>query len=145
MSEKEEHAGTKNLIPFSERTKEEQKRITRMGGIASGEARRRKKAARQEMLDLLETPIELSPEFQKALEESGLGFLLKEKNATMQTALIASIFRGASIDGNPKLAELALALIGEKPADAVNVNANVEANAKVVTAADVAKEILGKK
>lgn len=36
-----------NLIPQSERTKEEQRRIAQMGGIASGEARRRKRDLRQ--------------------------------------------------------------------------------------------------
>ena len=33
--------GTKNLIPFPQRTEEEQKRITTAGGVASGEARRK--------------------------------------------------------------------------------------------------------
>lgn len=36
-----------DLIPFSERTEEEQKRIRTAGGIASGEARRRKKAMKE--------------------------------------------------------------------------------------------------
>lgn len=40
-----------NLIPMNERTKEEQRKIATMGGIASGEARREKKAMR-EMLEL---------------------------------------------------------------------------------------------
>jgi hypothetical protein len=37
----------KDLIPQSERTKEEQKRIARMGGIASGKTRREKKLMSQ--------------------------------------------------------------------------------------------------
>lgn len=37
--------GTKNLIPFDKRTEEEQKKIQKMGGIASGEARRKKRDA----------------------------------------------------------------------------------------------------
>lgn len=40
-----------NLIPNSERTPEELREITRKGGIASGEARRKKKAMR-EMLEM---------------------------------------------------------------------------------------------
>ena len=36
-----------NLIPLNNRTKTEQSKITRMGGIASGEARRRKKTMRE--------------------------------------------------------------------------------------------------
>ena len=37
-------AGEENLIPMSERTKEEQREIATMGGIASGAARRKRKA-----------------------------------------------------------------------------------------------------
>ena len=44
-----------NLRPFSERTEEEQREIRRKGGIASGEARRRKRTLRDELLLLLET------------------------------------------------------------------------------------------
>lgn len=44
-----------NLIPQSERTKEEQREIARKGGIASGEARRRKKTLKEELIALLET------------------------------------------------------------------------------------------
>ena len=36
-------SGEKNLIPMNKRTVEEQKRITTMGGKASGEARRKKR------------------------------------------------------------------------------------------------------
>ena len=36
-------AGVDNLIPQNKRTKTEQREIARMGGIASGEARRKKK------------------------------------------------------------------------------------------------------
>ena len=36
-----------NLIPLNNRTKTEQTRITKMGGIASGESRRRKKTMRE--------------------------------------------------------------------------------------------------
>ena len=34
--------GEENLIPLNKRTKEEQRRITTMGGVASGKARRKK-------------------------------------------------------------------------------------------------------
>ena len=39
--------GQDNLIPQSERTKEEQREIARLGGIASGEARRKKKTLKE--------------------------------------------------------------------------------------------------
>ncbi len=44
-----------NLIPMNERTEEEQRKIARMGGIASGEARRRKRTLKDELILLLET------------------------------------------------------------------------------------------
>lgn len=44
-----------NLIPMNKRTEEEQREIARKGGIASGEARRRKKTLREELIELLET------------------------------------------------------------------------------------------
>lgn len=46
--------GEENLIPMSERTKEEQKIIATMGGKASGEARRQKATMRETLKMLLE-------------------------------------------------------------------------------------------
>lgn len=43
-----------NLIPFSERSKEEARELGKKGGIASGEARRRKKTLKDELIALLE-------------------------------------------------------------------------------------------
>ena len=46
--------GQENLIPMSERTKEEQKKIAKMGGIRSGEVRKEKatmKATLEMLLD----------------------------------------------------------------------------------------------
>ena len=45
--------GIENLITGKERTKEELREITRKGGIASGEARRRKKTAKEVVSTLL--------------------------------------------------------------------------------------------
>src|SRR5574344_360045 len=42
-----------NLIPQSERTKEEQKKIAVMGGKASGKSRRARKTLKEELLLLL--------------------------------------------------------------------------------------------
>lgn len=48
--EKSNITGTKNLISLADRTREEQQKIARAGGIKSGETRRRRKTAR-ELLD----------------------------------------------------------------------------------------------
>lgn len=47
-------AGTDNLIPIPNRTKNEQKEITRKGGIASGKARRQRKTLREVLIRNLE-------------------------------------------------------------------------------------------
>lgn len=44
-----------NLVPMSSRTSEEQAEIRKMGGVASGEARRAKKTMREVLEVLLET------------------------------------------------------------------------------------------
>ena len=49
-----ENKGHENLIPFDERTEEEQRRIAKKGGKASGEARRRKRDMRELMKLMLE-------------------------------------------------------------------------------------------
>jgi hypothetical protein len=46
--------GEENLIPFDDRTEEEQRQIRKSGGVASGEARRRKRDIRLAMEALLE-------------------------------------------------------------------------------------------
>lgn len=51
--EKSIETGTNNLIPLSERTKDEQKRIARQGGLKSGENRRKRKTAKQLLENIL--------------------------------------------------------------------------------------------
>ena len=46
--------GIENLIPQSERTKEEQREIARKGGIASGKDRKKKRDRKQMASDLLD-------------------------------------------------------------------------------------------
>lgn len=49
-------ANINNLIPFtSEQSREEAEKNGKKGGIASGEARRRKKTLKEELITLLET------------------------------------------------------------------------------------------
>jgi len=50
--------GHDNLIPLSERTKEEQREIQRKGGIASGKARRKKANIRKSVQAILEIELE---------------------------------------------------------------------------------------
>ena len=51
-----------NLIPLSERTKDEQKVITTMGGLASGESRRRNASIKQSLRRILNSGFRLPTE-----------------------------------------------------------------------------------
>ena len=52
-----EKGNVNNLIPLNQRTKEEQREIARQGGIASGKARREKKALKEQIELLLSLPL----------------------------------------------------------------------------------------
>ncbi len=63
-------AGTANLVPQSERTKSEQKRIATLGGKASGEARRKKRTMR-EIAEMVATMELKDPKMLAALHAAG--------------------------------------------------------------------------
>lgn len=85
--------GHENLIPFSERSKEEARKLGRKGGIASGEARRRKKTFKEELLFLL------------------------DQNDNRENISIAMIKE--ALAGNTKAFETIRDTVGEKPVDKV--------------------------
>lgn len=62
----------KNLIPFDERTESEQREIARMGGIASGKARREKQQTRHILSELLSIQNKDFAVFQKLAQKLGL-------------------------------------------------------------------------
>ena len=63
---------SKNLIPQSERTKDEQREIARKGGIASGIARREKKTVQKILNDFLSTAAKDNPQVSKLAAKIGL-------------------------------------------------------------------------
>lgn len=86
--------GTNNLIP--PRSKDEARTRGKNGGIASGKARREKKALRETMQKLLTMKLK----DKKLLEElEALGFT--EKGITMQDAISAAMIKQA-VKGNVK-------------------------------------------
>ena len=89
-------ANDKNLKPQSTRTKNEQREIAKMGGIASGKARRDKKALRDELILLLST---------SNTQENICVALIKE-----------------ALNGSVRAFETIRDTIGEKPKDQVEVN-----------------------
>lgn len=62
----------KDLIPQSMRSPEERKKIARAGGIAAGEARRRKKQTRELILELLAVAPKLTAKQARQLQKAGL-------------------------------------------------------------------------
>lgn len=86
-------AGKENLISQRERTKEEQREIAKMGGIASGEARRKKRTFREmvQKISAMGVPAKVL----KALKEQGIS----EEDATYQAAIVLKMFNEA-MNGN---------------------------------------------
>lgn len=89
-------ANNENLIPFDERTESEQREIARMGGKASGKARRRKADFRKTLNALLTAKID-SPEWTPILEAMGI-------DSTLESAVNAAMIREA-LSGNVKAYE----------------------------------------
>lgn len=81
-----------NLIPFSERSKEEAREMGRKGGIASGETRRAKKAMREILKECLE--------------------MTNDKGISYKELATLGLIKGA-INGSPKNYELICQLLDE--------------------------------
>lgn len=106
----DKNAGHKNLIPQNMRTKDEQRRIARAGGIASGKARRERKRMRDMLLELLETPS------RKGRTDDIEAFnRIRGLNLTGMQRLAISMLR-ESFKGNVRAAEFVRDTIGEAPA-----------------------------
>lgn len=115
-------AGEENLITQAERTKDEQREIARKGGIASGEARRRKKTMRETLEAVLSmqvgdgksTDIEAITKFAQ----------LKGKNITVQEAMIIAQAQKA-LKGDLAALQFIRDTMGQKPTDNMNLVAEM--------------------
>ena len=111
-----------DLIPQSERTKEEQKAIARKGGIASGKARREKKLMRETLDIILSMPMKNG---KNADVESIRSFAaLKGKNISVQEAILIAQVQKA-MKGDTKAAEYVRDTIGQKPVENVVMGGEV--------------------
>lgn len=99
--------GEKNLVPLSERTKDEQREICQKGGKKSGETRRRKKAMREAMKDLLSMPV-MNTEIYNATALMGV----EPENIDNQAAILCSLILNAQT-GNVLAAKEIRSIIGE--------------------------------
>lgn len=100
-------ANEKNLVSLAERTTNEQREIAKAGGIASGEARRKRKSLREE-----------------------LGLLLENGN-TQESVAVALIEK--AMKGDVKAFEVIRDTIGEKPVDKVETKQTVIDMSKFTT------------
>ena len=106
-----------NLIPQSERTKEEQRKIATKGGIASGKARRKKKLIKEQLELLLSLPLK-DENAKRKLEQIGID----ADNLDNQMAMIISIWNKA-LKGDIQAFNSIRDSVGEKPSDIVeNIN-----------------------
>lgn len=87
-------AKEENLVPQSERTKEEQREIARQGGIASGKARRERKT--------------IADALRKVLDERA-----NDEGMTRQEAIVAKVVRRLFDDGDIRDLKTLSDLLGE--------------------------------
>ena len=103
-------ANEENLIPASQRSKSEARENSKKGGVASGKARRRKKALRLALKGLMDIPLgELAPDLRYGIM---IAAKLTDEGLTVADAVIGSIVRTAC-NGNSQMAKLLLDTIGE--------------------------------
>ena len=112
--------GQENLIPLNERTKEEQREIARMGGIASGETRRQKKLMKEQMEYLLSLPV-VDEEAKEELENSGID----PDEMNNQMLLIVALYKKA-LTGDVQAFNTLRDTIGEKPKEAIEISRDTE-------------------
>jgi hypothetical protein len=93
-----------------------------MGGIASGEARRRKKAMRETLEALLSLP--MKDGIAADVEAIKSFAALKGQNITVQEAMMIAMIQKA-MKGNVKAAEWVRDTAGEKPVENMNMNMNL--------------------
>lgn len=114
-----------NLIDAAHRTEEELRAMTKKGGIRSGEARRRKKTMR-EALEMLMYNTELSEGLKDRLRAEGIA----EEDMNHQMAVTRSLIAKAEA-GDVQAYNAICGMIGEKPAEKVEMQGGVTTDLKI--------------
>lgn len=115
-----------NLINPKDRTSEELREMTRKGGIASGEARRRKKTMR-EALEMLMFHTELNEQTKQILQAEGIK---DTEDFNHQMVITRSLIAKAEA-GDVQAYNAICAMIGEKPAEKVDLSGGMENELKI--------------
>ena len=111
-----------DLISLADRTTEEQQKIAKQGGIASGKARREKKAMKDTLEMLLSMPLKEG----SSADISEIQNLasVKGKNITVQEAIMLAQIQKA-MKGDTRAAEYIRDTSGNKLKDAVEFSGSV--------------------
>lgn len=115
-------ANTQNLIPNSERTPQQLREQTRKAGIASGKARREKKAMKETLSALLSMPLN-NGKIADIETIQSLG-ALEGKNITVQEAILFQQIKKA-LEGDTKAAEYVRDTSGNKLKEAVELSGGI--------------------
>ena len=97
----------KNLIPFDQRTEEEQRRICSAGGKASGAARRRKRSLKEAADLYLSLPVEDKRRWNRLSRR-----YLDAEDIDNQMAMIVALWDGA-VGGDARSAKVLIDLLGK--------------------------------
>ena len=123
--------GNNNLIPFSERTEEEQREIRVKGGKASGEARRRKKELREFMRDFL------MQDANAVLKKNMKALGVEEDDMTNLAALCIRVFSKGVNQGDLNAARTAIEWAGMAPLQQERENEAIARMSQVMQLAGV--------
>ena len=116
-----------NLVNPNERTSDELREMTRKGGIKSGEARRRKKTMR-EALEMLMYHTELNEQTKQMLKAEGIK---DAEDFNHQMVITRSLIAKAE-SGDVQAYNAICSMIGEKPAEKVEVGGDLFSRVRVV-------------
>lgn len=112
--------GHKNLVPLNKRSKEEQRAIQSMAGKASGEARRKRKAAKE----ILETLLAADMSAEQREEVLGTAESLLGAETSAYAVMFAKMLQEAC-KGNVNAAAFIRDSAGDKPTDKQEVTASI--------------------
>jgi hypothetical protein len=118
---------TENLINPKDRTSDELREMTRKGGIKSGEVRRKKKTMRQ-ALEMLLYDVELDEQTKERLKGQGVS---GAENFNHQMVITRSLIAKAE-SGDVQAYHAICAMIGEKPAEQMEVGGDLFSKIRVV-------------
>lgn len=117
-----------NLVSLADRTTEEVREIARKGGIASGEARRRKREIKESLDILLSLPFKIDGDAADAVRTQLNKLGVQEDEIDNQMAMAFSMFINSV--GTGKNAVSAATFIrdtlGEKPKEKVELTNNID-------------------